>query len=497
MIPFAIAALTSCAAEPESPAGLDSMAPPTDAESLPPAMEDWGGFFSDGPFDAFEGGCATGQELVGTVVATNGIDLYCRPRQYDPLFMSAFWEQVCDAPERPCECDDKNLVSRYAIGNGARVTVLDHQRDPFYWATLFDKDDLWLRVRVQLVDPWGDSIGTHTGWVMAYWVRAPRCIVPAPTSPALPPPAPDGASPPPPVPSPPVPSPPVPLPPVDPAADAPVSWSQVPGLYADLPAAASTATGLRLYYPSLGDALYSIERLSGSYTGAYTYLGGTLRGQPSAAATGDGEHWIVSRGSDDAPYVRNGWGYDWSPVVAAAAPSNPSEPRVISTTERPEIVSTSDGHLVVLARDAGGRLWHATGRPGFWSGWQPLDGQVLADAPAAVRDSGGFVRVYVRTTTGAVFERILPGGEWYPVTLPEAGVLATPEPLLGGDGRLHLFAVDGHGAICHRIHGEYSWRRLAVPPAFDGRGILPVLDAGTPTLIARGTDGRLWQGPLP
>ena len=128
-------------------------------------------------------------------------------------------------------------------------------------------------------------------------------------------------------------------------------------------------------------------------------------------------------------------------------------------TSVPAVGNNDHGDLAVFARGADGALWRVreTATDGSWSGWVSLGGIITSDPKAVISKPDGRLEVFARgadTNLWHIWQTSAGGGwsSWASLTgVPSNQLTITSDPIvaLNQDGRLEVFALDMHGALCH------------------------------------------------
>lgn len=187
-------------------------------------------------------------------------------------------------------------------------------------------------------------------------------------------------------------------------------------------------------------------KLGTDWSGAWTPLGGNLRGSPSVVRYGDGRLDVFSRWSDGTlRYIsQTAPGGGWSGWNSLGGNIQGS----------PSAVLNSGGGVHVAVWQADNQLgfaWKATAAGG-WTGVATVGGLLTAN-PEAILDAANRVAVVVRNIEfgGHIIRQSAPGSGTWGAWTWLGGVLDTGLAVgKNGDGRLEVFAVGTDGAMYHQ-----------------------------------------------
>ena len=272
-------------------------------------------------------------------------------------------------------------------------------------------------------------------------------------------------------------------------------------------------------------------------------LGGAFPGDPAALAAQGGATWVFAIGANGAlaADTRPAGATAWSGWTGLAGPG-------IHLTGTPAVVQDHSGAIRVFARAANGDLYQdvrastawsgftslggiwpydvtaLVGAGGFvhvfavgltislyhdqlspvtgsaWSGWANLGGSV-AGVPAAVQDTGGVMRVFVRDTGGAALEQYAAGVGSTAYSLSSRGGTWPYDAaaLAAAGGSVDLFAVGDIPAVyLQEMSAAGAWSAwTGLGGTFTGVPAAVQAGDGTIRLFGRQSTGALGEDVLP
>jgi hypothetical protein len=234
----------------------------------------------------------------------------------------------------------------------------------------------------------------------------------------------------------------------------------------------------------------------------------SIIGAPAVASMAPNRLDLFARGADNALYHRTWTDGAWGAWVWLGG----------TLTSKPAAVASGD-RIYVFVRGTDGALWMRSLRGTTWSPWTSLGGTVSTDGVAAVSDSPGNVRVFVRQpddTVGTiqypVFENVTVGSSTIPFprwstwsTIP-GKITSAPSAVSMEPGSFDVFARGTDGAL--RVSHFPTTITMPFPPYIPfttwsswvslGGSIVggPAVAKGVVRdsirAYARGTDGKLW-----
>lgn len=244
---------------------------------------------------------------------------------------------------------------------------------------------------------------------------------------------------------------------------------------------------------------------SGAFPGDHDVFGGNLDGllrfaagagsDPAAVLGSDGSVQVYLRGTSRAGYVKirtpaGAWSAFRS--VGGTWPANVTA------------IACAANCVYVFAVGVTGHLESGSTTGGVWSGWHDLGtaGGGLQGMPAAVRDPGGIIRVYVRGADGHLYrDRLPPGGTWSGLASMGGTWPANVAAIASAAGPVYVVAVAASGRLTvdTMTGGVWSgWRNIGT--AGGGlQGVPAIVQdlGGTVRVFVRGVNGHLYAAQLP
>ncbi|WP_243794528.1 hypothetical protein [Saccharopolyspora gloriosae] len=231
--------------------------------------------------------------------------------------------------------------------------------------------------------------------------------------------------------------------------------------------------------------------------GDWLSLGGSTVGQPISVT--DGNHRLAAFMIDESGTLR------YAEQIAPSAGAGTGW-RSLSGDEligTPTASQDSRGLLVVAARDRAGSLWETRqDGAGGWSDLRRLDGAAVRDDPVLrlnrhdelalfALGADGRMRVHTEPAAGS--------GRWRrPIDLPEA-VETSPAVLIDQQKRRRLYSLHADGSMRENVEtgaasGEWrGWREFGLGGPFESRPVTVSDGNGIPVVLARRTDGSVWE----
>ena len=271
---------------------------------------------------------------------------------------------------------------------------------------------------------------------------------------------------------------------VSPAASQPPPLPPGPPLpVGDGPGAVSAFRGqIHAFGRGQDDALWVRQAIGGDWSG-WAYLGGILTSAPAGASRAPGQVDVFARGIDNALWGRTFDGGSWGAWTGLGG----------ILTSAPTVVSRAPGTLDVFVAGVDRALWHRHFDGSQWGGWASLGG-ILVGAPSAASAAPGSLAVFARGQDDALWARTFDGVDWSEwFTL--GGILTTaPGAASRSHGTYDVFVRGNDNAVWQRTRdsgGQWGgWTTLGglitSPPAAVSA------DPGAVTVFARGIDDALW-----
>ena len=163
---------------------------------------------------------------------------------------------------------------------------------------------------------------------------------------------------------------------------------------------------------------------------------------------------------------------------------------------------SSTGAVYVFGVGSNGHLYADTAANGTtWSGWQALGAPTsgVQGVPAAVQDSAGTIRVYVRSGAQGLYEDRLSNGRWSGLSSMGGTLPEDPAAFVSSSGYVWVFGVGTNGAVFERhLRPGGSWSGWASLGA-NVTGVPSVVQdhGGTMRVYLRGIGGNLYEDALP
>lgn len=256
---------------------------------------------------------------------------------------------------------------------------------------------------------------------------------------------------------------------------------------------------------SLWDNVFNLDSLMYTWYG----LGGYINSDPSAALAPftNGNLKIAVRGGDNSLWVR-----DFSPCDLSGG----WYPLGGYITSNPQIIFDSQRNLEIFAKDSNNALWCLKGTAddnGMYYGiWHPLGGSITSDAKPIIDPRyPNCIDTVARGSDGNIWGNILDTttgiNNWYGINIPisEPGTIyqGNPDPIVDGDGDIHIFYRGNDGALWDAV-GVYKPSENRYN--FNGQSLGGFITSDPSALwdkitkqikiAARGGDGSLWASVI-